>query len=61
VIENGSDDRFGARILPRTLQKMVEDKISEVILKERPAKGKIFKLDLKKGTTDQIEVLVRSK
>jgi hypothetical protein len=40
---------------------MVEDKISEVILKERPPKGKTFKLDLKKGTTDQIEVLVRAK
>jgi ATP-dependent Clp protease ATP-binding subunit ClpC len=61
VIENGSDERFGARILQRTLQKMVEDKISEVILKERPPKGKTFKLELKKGTTDQIEVLVRSK
>jgi ATP-dependent Clp protease ATP-binding subunit ClpC len=61
VIENGSDDRFGARILQRTLQKMIEDKISEVILKERPPKGKTFKLDLKKGTTDQIEVLVRAK
>jgi len=61
VIENGSDERFGARILQRTLQKMIEDKISEVILRERPSKGKTFKLDLKKGTTDQIEVLVRSK
>jgi ATP-dependent Clp protease ATP-binding subunit ClpC len=61
IIENGSDERFGARVLQRTLQKMVEDKISEVILKERPPKGKTFKLELKKGTTDQIEVLVRSK
>jgi ATP-dependent Clp protease ATP-binding subunit ClpC len=61
VIENGSDERFGARVLQRILQKMVEDKISEVILKERPPKGKTFKLELKKGTTDQIEVLVRSK
>ena len=61
IIENGSDERFGARILQRTLQKMIEDKISEVILRERPSKGKTFKLDLKKGTTDQIEVLVRSK
>ena len=61
VIENGSDERFGARVLQRTLQKMVEDKISEIILKERPPKGKTFKLELKKGTTDQIEVLVRSK
>lgn len=61
VIENGSDQRFGARILQRTLQKMIEDKISEIILRDRPAKGKIFKLDLKKGTTDQIEVLIKSK
>jgi ATP-dependent Clp protease ATP-binding subunit ClpC len=61
VIDNGTDERFGARILQRTLQKMIEDKISEVILKEKPAKGKTFKLDLKKGTTDQIEVLVRAK
>ena len=61
IIENGTDERYGARILQRTLQKMIEDRISEVILKERPAKGKLFKLDLKKGTTDQIEVLVRSK
>lgn len=61
VIENGSDQRFGARILQRTLQKMIEDKISEIILRDRPAKGKIFKIDLKKGTTDQIEVLIKSK
>lgn len=61
IIENGSDERFGARVLQRTLQKMVEDKISEVILREKPPKGKTFKLELKKGTTDQIEVLVRSK
>jgi hypothetical protein len=40
---------------------MIEDKISEIILRDRPAKGKIFKLDLKKGTTDQIEVLIKSK
>jgi ATP-dependent Clp protease ATP-binding subunit ClpC len=61
IIDNGTDERYGARILQRTLQKMVEDRISEVILKERPPKGKLFKLDLKKGTTDQIEVLIRSK
>lgn len=61
VIEKGSDERFGARILNRTMQKMIEDKISEVILKEKPAKGKIFKIDLKKGSTEEIEVLVRSK
>lgn len=61
VIDKGTDERFGARILQRTVQKVIEDKISEVILKEKPAKGKTFKIEIKKGTTDQIEVLVRSK
>ena len=61
VIDKGTDERFGARVLQRTMQKMVEDKISEVILKQRPTKGKTFKIDIKKGTADEIEVLVRSK
>lgn len=61
VIDKGTDERFGARILQRTVQKIIEDKISEVILKEKPPKGKTFKIDIKKGTTDEIEVLARSK
>jgi ATP-dependent Clp protease ATP-binding subunit ClpC len=61
VIEAGTDERFGARVLQRTLQKMVEDKISEIILKEKPSKGKTFKVDLKKGTTDQLEILVKTR
>jgi ATP-dependent Clp protease ATP-binding subunit ClpC len=61
VIDKGTDERFGARVLNRTIQKMIEDKISEVILREKPPKGKTFKVDLKKGTTDEIEILVRSK
>ena len=61
VIENGTDEKFGARVLQRTLQKMIEDKISEIILREKPTKGKIFKVDLKKGTTDQLEILVKTR
>lgn len=61
VIEKGTDERFGARILQRTVQKIIEDRISEVILKEKTPKGKAFKIDIKKGTTDEIEVLTRSK
>lgn len=61
IVENGTDEKFGARVLQRTLQKMVEDKISEIILREKPSKGKIFKVDLKKGTTDQLEILVKSR
>lgn len=61
VIENGTDEKFGARVLQRTLQKMIEDKISEIILREKPTKGKIFKVDLKKGTTDQLEILAKTR
>ncbi len=61
IVENGTDEKFGARVLQRTLQKMVEDKISEIILREKPSKSKIFKVDLKKGTTDQLEILVKSR
>lgn len=61
IIKNCVDDKFGARILQRTVQKTIENKISETILKSKPQKGKLFKIELKKGTTDQIEILVRSK
>lgn len=61
IIKNCIDDKFGARILQRTIQKIIENKISETILKTNPQKGKTFKVELKKGTIDQIEVLVRSK
>jgi len=51
IVERGTDPKFGARILGRTLQKMVEDKLSEVILKENPEKGKTLKVDEKNGET----------
>lgn len=50
VVENGTNEKFGARILERTLQKMVEDKLSEIILKENPEKGKTLKIDEKNGS-----------
>ena len=47
IVERGTNEKFGARILGRTLQKIVEDKLSEVILKENPEKGKTLKIDEK--------------
>ena len=32
IVENGKDDKYGARPLRRTIQNMVEDKIAERIL-----------------------------
>jgi len=38
----GMDDRFGARILKRTVQKWVDDSITEKILTDNPEKGSTF-------------------
>ena len=40
----GTDDRFGARILKRTVQKWVDDAITEKILTDNPEKGSKFVL-----------------
>jgi ATP-dependent Clp protease ATP-binding subunit ClpC len=58
LVEKGTDSRYGARLLSRTIQKYVEDRVSEIILKESPAPGKIFKVDRK---DDELIFLVRSR
>jgi ATP-dependent Clp protease ATP-binding subunit ClpC len=42
LIEVGTDIRFGARILKRTVQKWVDDAITEKILTDNPEKGSKF-------------------
>jgi len=42
LIEVGTDTRFGARILKRTVQKWVDDAITEKILTDNPEKGSTF-------------------
>jgi len=42
LIEVGTDTRFGARILKRTVQKWVDDAITEKILTDNPEKGSKF-------------------
>jgi ATP-dependent Clp protease ATP-binding subunit ClpC len=42
LIEVGTDTRFGARILKRTVQKWVDDAITEKILSENPEKNSKF-------------------
>ena len=44
LIEVGTDTRFGARILKRTVQKWVDDAITEKILTDNPEKGSKFLL-----------------
>jgi ATP-dependent Clp protease ATP-binding subunit ClpC len=42
LISVGTDNRFGARILKRTVQKWVDDAITEKILSDNPEKGSKF-------------------
>ena len=42
LTEVGTDTRFGARILKRTVQKWVDDAITEKILTDNPEKGSTF-------------------
>ena len=42
LTEIGTDTRFGARILKRTVQKWVDDAITETILTDNPEKGSTF-------------------
>jgi ATP-dependent Clp protease ATP-binding subunit ClpC len=44
LISVGTDTRFGARILKRTVQKWVDDAITEKILSDNPEKGSKFLL-----------------
>ena len=49
LIEHGTDVEYGARPLRRTIQKEVEDPISELILQEGLEKKKVLHLDAKDG------------
>ena len=42
LISIGTDPKFGARILKRTIQKWVDDSITDKILSDNPEKGSKF-------------------
>ena len=44
IISIGTDTRFGARILKRTIQKWVDDAITDKIISDNPEKGSKFVL-----------------
>ena len=49
LIDHGTDVEYGARPLRRTIQKEVEDPISELILQEGLEKKKVLHMDAKDG------------
>jgi len=49
ILKEGYDPAYGARPLKRAIQKLVEDKVSEEILKKSIAPGDTIKLDAVNG------------
>jgi ATP-dependent Clp protease ATP-binding subunit ClpC len=49
IIEQGYDPKFGARPLRRTLERMVENPIAEMILKGEIQPGNVIKVNAVKG------------
>jgi len=58
LINVGTDTRFGARILKRTIQKWVDDSVTEKILSDNPEKGSKFILSYN-DTDKKTEVKVK--
>ena len=50
ILKNGKDKRYGARPLKRALQKMVEDSIAELFLKNEIKEGDTVLIDAKDGS-----------
>ncbi|TSC75022.1 MAG: ATP-dependent Clp protease ATP-binding subunit ClpC [Parcubacteria group bacterium Gr01-1014_44] len=49
IAEEGYDPHFGARELRRIIQKQIENRISDEILREKPARGTVINVDFKDG------------
>jgi ATP-dependent Clp protease ATP-binding subunit ClpC len=49
IADEGFDPEYGARPLRRALQKQVEDRLSEALLRGNIKKGESVKLDVKEG------------
>ena len=48
LAEEGFDPHFGARELRRAIQKQIENRISELLLKDEPERGSIIEVDFSK-------------
>ena len=57
IISVGTDTRFGARILKRTIQKWVDDAITDKIITDNPEKGSKFVLSYNEKEKITINVI----
>lgn len=51
IVDKGFDEKNGARPLKRTIQKFIEDKISEFIINNSIKKGASFRITIKNDDT----------
>jgi ATP-dependent Clp protease ATP-binding subunit ClpC len=52
IVENGYDEKFGARPLKRAIQKFIEDPLAEEIIKANLQEGDTIKMDVNDGAEE---------
>jgi ATP-dependent Clp protease ATP-binding subunit ClpC len=57
IIKKGYDPEYGARPLKRAIQKYIEDVLTKEIIKTKPEKGSVLKLDYDKQT-DSVNIVL---
>jgi ATP-dependent Clp protease ATP-binding subunit ClpC len=51
-VDNGYDEKFGARPLKRAIQKYIEDPLAEQIINSQLHEGDKIKIDIKEGAEE---------
>ena len=59
LVKKGYDPKFGARPLKRAIQRYLEDKIAEELLKSEVAENETFQVDYKEGE-EELSVKMKS-
>ena len=57
IVDKGYDEKFGARPLKRALQKYIEDRLAEEIIKSNLQEGDTIQMDVN-TTADDLEIVI---
>jgi ATP-dependent Clp protease ATP-binding subunit ClpC len=61
IVDKGYDEKFGARPLKRALQKYIEDRLAEEIIKSNLQEGDSIQMDVNTASDDLEIVISKSK
>jgi ATP-dependent Clp protease ATP-binding subunit ClpC len=61
IVDKGYDEKFGARPLKRALQKYIEDRLAEEIIKSNLQEGDSIQMDVNAASDDLEIVISKSK